>query len=183
MNRVTSSKSGFSRRDLRLIVTFGLFAEAVLAYMLLVDQPLTQIAKMQGLAETVRTAHETVLAAVNAGGRPAKEAAAAVPYLEPEAGESPTMAIQQALDLEASEAGARLKAVTVEPAALDEAGLLRYTATMTLEGSYEAIATFMERLETPRHVVKVETLAVSGASEAADVLQTTLTLGVYLPKP
>lgn len=182
MNSTNAPRAGLSARDRKLLLAFGLFAEAALLYMLMVDPLLTRLSRASSLEETTRAAHVELMATVRSKASDALVGAEDRPLAPMVLGvdETATIAIQQALDEMARGAGVRLMQASVNAVSESRGGLDSHGVTVELEGAYEAIATFVEELEAADPVRGVEQLTITPAAADPDRIRVALTLRFYL---
>lgn len=182
MTSANAPRAGLSARDRKLLLAFGLFAEAVLLYMLMVDPLLTRLSRAEALKATTRKAHAELMASM--GSTPA----ASLERTEDQrlapmvlgADEIVTIALQQAVDGMARDAGARLIQASVDPISEPRGGLESHGVAVELEGAYDAIAAFIDELDGTDPVRGIERLAIAPSATDPDRLRVTLLLRFYL---
>lgn len=181
MTTTTPGRAGLSPRDRRLLLAFAFFAEAVILYMFLIDPLLTRLSQANALEATTRAAHGELAATVRARsgeGLAGSEQRPLAPMLLAD-GEIATLAIQQHLGSLARDAGARLVQANVSPASERRGGLENHEVAVQVEGSYDAIAAFVEALGSLDPVRGIERMALTSSVQGPDRVEASLTLRFY----
>jgi hypothetical protein len=180
-----SKLSGLKARDLKLLIGFGFFLEVVLAYMLLIDGPLTETVRLQGQLAKAREGSEALrqaVAAREAERRRAIDQKLPTP-LTPRHGENLSVAIQRFLNGEIVSSGATMVVLNVRPIVDEKAPAPGYQAVATVEGSYEAIAKLVSRIQSPDVLMGVDTIKVRAGEVDPELLQADLTLSFFFLAP
>ncbi|HEY9899035.1 MAG TPA: hypothetical protein V6D00_07625 [Pantanalinema sp.] len=178
---MSSKKPGFSRRDLAWLMGFGFFVEAVVIYMLLIDPAVSRLAKIAPELAKAREAQASLQGAIASSLPRASAGTAPLPApLRLAPAESPSLAIQRALDVQVASSGARLLSTTLDqPTESTSApGLTR--ARVRLAGSFEEIDAFVASLAAPAHFVTMEALVVRAVDPQAERLEADITLSYHI---
>lgn len=177
-----SQQPGFSARDQRMIIGFGLFLELVVAYFLLIDGPLTKLGKLRpDLVKSQETL--ATLEKLARGGQPAGAPAAPLPPLvEIAAGEAPSLWIQQ--DLAHRLQGPQITVLQLEvlPTSNVQGSTEAYQVLAKIRGPFEAIAPLIGTWEQPSRAISLDELHVLQDSERPELLQAQLKLSYFTRK-
>lgn len=171
-----SRTPGFTPRDIRLMVGFGLCAEALLGYMLLIDGPLGQLQKLKTQLATSETAYTTLKEAVGAKQNATDRKLPPVLALKPQ--ESSSLAIQGYLDRLCADHALTPVGTTV---LAQEGPTCR--VEIDVQGSYEAIAGLLVRLEQPEYLMGLDSLDLKTDPQAPDRILAGLTLTFFYRDP
>jgi len=172
-----TNTKGFSARDKRLMVGFGLFVEAVLCYMLLIDGPLGQIQKLQGQVATAQKALSTLQETVTSRTQAQAKQAALPPVLKVKRVESSSLILQDTLDALTRQSGATPIGTQLLKQEAD-----RCQIRVQLEGSYEAISRFSHAIEHPTYLMGLDSLTLHPKQDQPDLLIAELLLTVPFQK-
>ncbi len=184
MTSTKQTRAGLTSRDRKLLLAFAFFVEGVLLYMLMIDPLITRLGQARQLEETSRRAHAELSAAV-APAKPAPLQAvpeAALTPLPLAPNESPTVAIQGALDRMAQLAGVRLGQATIDPQSETRGGLLTHAVKVEVSGPYEAVTAFVRDMEARDPVRGIEIFSIATAEADLDAVSASLTLRFFLEK-
>lgn len=177
--------AGMSARDLKLLIGFAFFLEIVLAYMLLLDGPLTEAARLEGQVAKAREARSTLQVAVAAREAEKRSALqqnlpASLAFRE---GENPSVAIQRFLNGMIVACNASLLVLNVRPLPGEVSAAPGYQATATVEGSYESIAKLVGKVQRPEVLMGVDSIRVRTGTDDPERLQADLALTFYFLTP
>lgn len=185
---MTTSKlkgPGLSPRDRKLLVIFAFFVEAILLYMLLLDPLIMRLGRARELEASTKRAHAELAAAVKPAPATPLQAVpeAALAPLALEGNESPSVAIQRALDRMATAAGVRLGGATLAPEAEERGSLLSHAVNVEVTGPYEGVAAFLRDMEAREPVRGISIFSISTSEQDLDQIRAKLTLRFFLRKP
>ncbi|HEY9854817.1 MAG TPA: hypothetical protein V6D05_03700 [Stenomitos sp.] len=171
-----SSTTGFTPRDIRLMIGFGLFVEVLVGYMLFIDGPLGQMHKLRSQLTKSQAAYTTLKEAVQT--QVGTDARKLPPVLTLKPGESCSLAIQSFLErLTARHAVTPLGTTILA----QEAPNCRVEAE--LQGSYEALGGLISELEHPEFLMGLEAMDLKTDPEDPDRIVARLTLNVFYREP
>lgn len=171
-----SRTPGFTPRDIRLMIGFGLFVEVVLGYMLLIDGPLGQLHKLRTQLGKSQEAYTTLKDAVQAQQGSSRQKLPPVLTLKP--GESCSLAIQAFLDRLTARHAVTPVGTTI---LAQEAPTCRVEAE--LQGSYEALGGLIAELEQPEFLMGLEDMELKTDPQDPDRVDARLTLNVFYREP
>lgn len=165
---------GLSPRDIRILVGFAIFAEAILGYFLLLDPVFSKIAR----EEQRLTRQQTTLREIQAMlYTPQATVSNDLPVYTEAHGRGPILFQQQLSDW-ISEDGNEISTIAVTPG--QEKPL--YQCHVSLLGSYANISRFMDRLERPPYLLGLNQVTINSKSEGGK-LQADLDLTLPLAEP
>lgn len=145
--------------DVHMLVGFGLFAEIVVGWFLLVDPAWVRNARAESELAVVRLTHARLAAEVgDPAASAASDAAAAVPVLRTLPGEAPELTVHRFLDGWIRHAGATPRAVKVATPVEVSAGVAARKVNLELHGTFPAIAAFVARAAATSSPVAIERL-------------------------
>lgn len=171
-----SKSASFTPRDIRLMVGFGLFAEVVLGYMLLIDGPLGQLQKLRSQLATSETAYATLKDAVRTEKTSSDQKLPPVLVLKPQ--ESCSLAIQSYLDKLCAQHALTPVGTTV---LAQEGPTCR--VEVEVQGSYEAIGGLIAQLERPEFLMGLDTMNLKSDPQNPDRILAGLTLTFFYREP
>lgn len=167
-----SRTPGFTPKDVRLMIGFGLFAELVVGYMFFIDGPLGQLQKLRSQLTKSEEAHATLQEAVRAqeGSRQQK----LPPVLALKPGESSSLAIQSYLDRLTTRNGVTPLRTTILKQAAPTCQV-----EVEVQGTYEAIERLVAQLERPEILAGFDRMELKTDPQDPERLLARLTLTIF----
>lgn len=169
-----AKSKGLSPRDIRILVGFAIFAEAILGYFLLLDPLFSKIAREE---QTVLRQQATLREIQAMLYTPQATVSNDLPVYTEAHGRGAIL-FQQQLSNWIGEDGNEISSIAVTPG--EEKNL--YQCHVALLGSYATISRFIERLERPPYLLGMNRISINAKSEN-EGLQADIELTLPLSEP